>query len=146
MTPLHVLRAQQIDPSGWFDNIPQIITAIGGGVVIREVVRQIFARANKQDDNAVIARTDLRQQVADLIARVDAMQVRLDATNERANALFAENAELRAENRGLRQRYHALMNWLAEQENLPTPPPWLYQPIEGPTARDAAPKPPETKS
>lgn len=139
-----VLRASQVDPTGWLDNIPQILTAMGGAVVVREIVKQVFARANKGDDNAVIARADLRQQVADLITRVDTLTDRLDRSQERENRLFQENAQLKAENMGLRGRYHRLLNWLSTVESLPDLPRYLLEPIEGPTARDAMPKPPES--
>lgn len=148
VTQGQALQASQLDPSnwgGWGESVGQLVTALGGAVVVREIVKQVFARANKGDDTAALARADLRIQVADLVTRVDALQSRLDAASEKTNALFAENAELRAENRGLRSRYHRLLNWLQTVESLPDLPAYLAEPVEGPTARDAAPRPPEHK-
>lgn len=144
----HVHPMQQLDPpnlGSWGEAAGQLVTALGGAVVVREIVKQVFARADRGDENTRLARADLRTQLSDLVTRVDTLQERLDATNERANALFAQNAELRAENLGLRTRYHNLLNWIARQPGFPDPPDWLYQPVEGPTMRDAAPKPPEQK-
>lgn len=131
-----ILHANQLDPGNWGnwgDQAGQLITALGGAVVVREIIKQVFGRANKGDDNAVIARADLRAQVADLVKRVDTLQARVEERDERINALFAQNAELRAENRGLRDRYHRLINWIAQQPALPTPPDWLYERAPGPT-------------
>lgn len=140
------MQIPDIDPPTWGGYIVQLIGAGGVGLLLREIVKQVFARANKGDDNAVLARADLRQQVATLITRVDTLDTRVEAERQRANLLFAENAELRAENRGLRDRYHRLINWIAQQPGLPTPPPWLYEGVPGPTQRDATPKPPESTS
>lgn len=139
----HRMQLPDLDPPSWGGYVVQLVGAGGIGLLLRELVKQTFARANKQDDHAVIARGDLRQQVADLIVRVDTLDARVEAERQRANRLFEENAELKAENRGLRDRYHRFLNWVSVQPGLPTPPPWLYEPVSGPTARDAMPKPPE---
>jgi hypothetical protein len=141
-----VLQASPVDPNnwgGWGDYAVQLVGAGGIGLLLREIVKQIFARANKGDDNAVLVRADLRQQVAALITRVDTLDARVEAERQRANLLFAENAELKAENRGLRDRYHRLLSWLQGIESLPALPPYLTGSVEGPTAREGVPKPPE---
>jgi ABC-type phosphate transport system auxiliary subunit len=132
-----IVEAQQIDPSSWVDHAVQLLGAGGVALLLREIVKQIFARANKQDDNAGVLRADLRQQVSDLVLRVDTLTRRLDEAQARENRLFEENAELKAENRGLRDRYHRLINWIAQQPGLPTPPPWLYESTPGPTVRES---------
>lgn len=61
---------------------------------------------------------------------------------EQAVKFQGEIAKLHQENVGLRFRYHGLMSWLAAIPSLPDVPPYLTEPIEGPTQRDAQPKPP----
>lgn len=161
MLPHQVLRAQQLDPGnwgGWGESIGQLVTALGGAVVVREVIKQVFARANKGDENAVLARADLRTQVAALVERVDTLQSRLDAREESYRQLFAVNADLRAENIALRGRYHRLLNWsqeivgtldlYAERLNIPEHerlriPRWIDETVQGPTAREGLQPPTE---
>lgn len=140
---IHLQEAAGGDPSSWAGYAVQLIGAGGVGYLLRELVKQVFARANKNDDTATVARGELRQQIEALTDRVDVLTGRLDATTERANALFADNAELRAENRGLRSRYHRLLGWLQTVESLPDLPAYLREPVEGPTARDMMPQPPD---
>lgn len=143
---IHLHPAQQIDPSTWGDYAVKLLGAGGVAMLLREVVKQIFVRASQNDENRRITRADQAAQIANLIARVDVLDARVDAERKRANELFAVNAELRAENTGLRTRYHNLINWIAQQPGLPDPPSWLYERVEGPTMREAAPKQPESQS
>lgn len=162
MAQEQILQASQMDPSnwgGWGESIGQLITALGGAVVFREIVKQAFGRANKGDDNAVLARADLRTQVAELIERVDTLQDRLDKRDEAYRQLFAENAELRSENKSLRDRHHRGLSYINEivgmfdiyaerlqipQHERPRLPRWIDEHVPGPTARDVIPRPPET--
>ena len=141
MIDLQISRLDQIDPSSWSDDWIKLLGAGGVGLLLREIIKQVFARANKGDDNAARLRGDLRAQVAELIERVDVLDARVEAERQRANVLFAENAQLRAENGQLRSRYHNFINWVAAQPGLPTPPPWLYERIEGLTADEAQRRP-----
>lgn len=145
MKGVYLQEASGGDPSSWVGYATQLIGAGGVGFLLREIVKQIFARANKSDDNAVIARADLRTQVANLVTRVDTLDARVETERQRANTLFAENAELKAENRGLRSRYHRLLGWLQTVESLPDLPSYLREPVEGPTMRDAIPPLPDQK-
>lgn len=135
-------QAPQIDPTGWGQYVVQLLGAGGVGFLLRELVKQAFRRAQENDDNQTVKRGELREQVAALTSRVDVLTERLDRANERTNKLITENAELKAENRSLRQRWHALMNWLSVQPELPTPPAWLYERVQGPTET----RPPEATS
>ncbi len=142
---MQVSQAQQMDPSTWGDYAVKLLGAGGVAMLIREVIKQTFARAGQNDENRRLTRADQAAQIATLIARVDVLDERIEAERQRSNRLFAENAELKAENIGLRERYHRLLNWLSVQPGLPTPPAWLYERLDGPTARDIVPQPPENQ-
>jgi hypothetical protein len=151
VTPIQILRAQQLDPGnwgGWGESIGQLVTALGGAVVVRELIKQVFARAKDGDENARLARADLRVQMADLSERMNTLQKRLDEREEAYRQLFAVNADLRAENVALRGRYHRLLNWsqeivgtldlYAERLNIPEHerlriPRWIDETVPGPT-------------
>jgi hypothetical protein len=131
---LHLQEAAGSDPTSWGNYAVQLLGAGGLGYLLREIVKRVFARADKQDDVAAGLR-------GELVRRIETLERNYTALEAREREWFQRATNLEAENRGLRQRYHALINWLSEQPNLPTPPKWLYQPVEGPTAADAMPKP-----
>jgi hypothetical protein len=143
---VQIVDAAQFDPShwgDWGDYGIKLLGAGGVGILLREVVKQIFARASQQDENRRTTRADQATQIATLVARVDVLDARVEAERQRSNQLFAANAELRAENIGLRQRYHRLLSWLSAQPGLPSPPSWLYETVDGPTRSSAMPQSPE---
>jgi uncharacterized protein YecE (DUF72 family) len=128
----------QFDPPNWLSQLGALVTAGGGSVVVVKLIEKAFQRADKQDDVAAGLR-------GELVRRLEVLEKHQAELEAREREWFQRATNLEAENRGLRQRYHALINWLSEQPNLPTPPKWLYQPVEGPTAEGAMPKPSDPK-
>lgn len=141
MIPPQLQADNGLDLSPWLQWAGGLLGAGTVGLLLREALRLMFARAQQNDQNQTTRRGEWREEVARLTLRVDELTARLDATNERANALFAMNAELRAENRALRERYHRFLNWVQLEPNLPQPPRWLYERVEGPTEREVMPRP-----
>lgn len=153
-----IAHASQVDPSGWGEYVAGLLGAGTVGLLLREALKLMFARADKNDDNQTVKRGELREQIAELVGRVDTLQGRLDAANERTETLREQVREYRTENTLLRDRYHRLLSYVqvlinridvyAErldipEQDRPNIPPWIADPVPGPTMRDAMPKPPE---
>lgn len=145
---------------GWAQQLGTLIGAGGGSVIVLKVVERFFARDDRQATDRVAVTTELRQDIRDLKADVQRFEALLETERGRVNELISERAELRAENRGLRGRYHELRDVLQivvstnelyhrqlglPERDLPKLPTWVYSPVEGPTARQARPKPPESQ-
>lgn len=108
----------------------QLLGAGGLGAIALKLIERVFARADKSDDVA----TGLR---AEMVRRLETLERQINDLETRERNSYRMATELRAENRQLRRRYHDLINWIATQPGLPTPPKWLYEPIEGPTSGKA---------
>lgn len=107
--------------------VAQLLGAGTLGALLLKVVERIFARADKGDDLAVGLR-------AEMIRRLETLEHQYASLELRERQSYQKAVRLDAENRALRNRYHALVNWIATQPGLPTPPQWLYEQVEGPTA------------
>ena len=151
----HITPASQIDPNDWGNYATGLLGAGTVGLLLREALRLIFARADRNDDNATVKRAELREQVAALTNRVDLLTSRLDEAREREHVHVAAYARLESENVALRGRYHRVLNYVQEfigtldeyAERLGVPqqerlrlPRWIDETIPGPTQ----PKPPVT--
>ncbi len=112
----------------------QLIGAGGIGAVLLKIVERMFARADKGDDVAAGLR-------AEMVRRLETLERQYAELESRERASYRMSTELRAENRQLRRRYHDLINWIAAQPGLPTPPKWLYEPVDGPTADEGSKQP-----
>lgn len=149
------------DIPGWAQQLGTLLGAGGVSVVVLKVIEKVFARDDRQAVDRVAVTTELRGDIRDLKADVQRLEGLLETERGRVNDLISERAELRAENRALRGRYHELRNVMGivigtnelyhrqlglPERDLPKLPDWVYQPVEGPTARQAAPRPPETPS
>lgn len=138
---------------GWLQQVSGLIGAGGLSVIVLKVVERVFARDDRQAADRVSISSELRQEVRELRADVERQA-------ERNNELVAMNAELRGENLALRSRYHQVLNVVGvlaardatyrdrlglppDEINLPA---WIYQPVEGPTARAAGPQPTEPRT
>jgi hypothetical protein len=116
-------------------SLVQLLGAGGLGAIALKVVERIFARADKGDDVAAGLRKEM-------VTRLETLERQINDLEIRERASFQMSTELRAENRQLRRRYHDLINWIAAQPGLPTPPKWLYEKVDGPTADEGTPKQP----
>lgn len=124
------------DPNTWAGYLAQLLGAGGVGYLIREIVKRWYDRADRADDVAAGLR-------AEMVRRIEALERNYAELERREREYYQRSVQLEAENRTLRHRWHALMNWLAAQPELPTPPSWLYERVEGPTS---GPPPPEAHS
>ena len=111
----------------WQSSVAQLLGAGTLGAVLLKVIERVFARADRHDDLAVGLR-------GEMLRRLEALEARHSALEQRERASYERAIRLEAENRQLRNRYHQLINWIARQPGLPTPPGWLYERVEGPTA------------
>ncbi len=118
--------AQQF-PSDPVSSAVQLLGAGGLGAIALKVIERLFARADKGDDVAHGLRSEMVRRLEVLEKQINELEVK-----ERTSYTLA--TELRAENRQLRRRYHDLVNWIGSQPGLPTPPKWLYESVDGPTA------------
>ena len=109
----------------------QLIGAGGLGAVLLKIVERMFARADKGDDVAAGLR-------GEMVRRLERLEGQLSDIESKERASFQLAIRLEAENRQLRRRYHALINWIAQQPSLPNPPSWLYEPVDGPTADESS--------
>ncbi len=140
-------------PNTWSD--PS--TLVGGGgllAIVAAAVKTVLdwrkdrgqQRQSGQDaliDDLMATVTSQSNQVKDLYKTIGEMQGAIRDCEARAIKFQGDVTELRQENVGLRFRTHGILNWLAAVPSLPDLPPYLTGPIEGPTQREAAPKPPE---
>lgn len=117
---------------GWLAQVGALIGVGGLGAVLLKVIERLFARADRADDLAVGLR-------AEMIRRLEVLETQQRTLEESERTQYRQVVELRAENRQLRRRYHDLINWIGAQPGLPTPPQWLYEPVDGPTAGSAMP-------
>lgn len=113
-------------------SVAQLLGAGTVGAVLLKVVERVFARVDRRDDVAAGLRSEM-------VKRLETLERQYAALEGREREWYERSVRLEAENRALRQRYHALVNWMAQQPGLPTPPPWLYERIEGPTEREPKP-------
>lgn len=109
----------------------QLIGAGGIGAVLLKIVERMFARADKSDDVAAGLR-------GEMVRRLERLEGQINDLEASERTSFQLATRLEAENRLLRRRYHALINWIAQQPSLPTPPSWLYEPVDGPTADESS--------
>ena len=116
------------DPSTWAGYAAQLLGAGALGVLLRELVKRIFDRADKGDDVAAGLRGEMVRRIESLERNYSRLEISERETFRRA-------VKLEGENRQLRERWHALMNWFAQHPELPQPPPWLNERISGPTER-----------
>lgn len=142
-------------PSSWTD--PS--TLVGGGgllAIIGAAIKVVFdyrrdkgqQRQSGQDelaDNLMATVTAQSAQITSLYKTIGEMQGAIRECEARAIRFQTDVAELRQENVGLRFRTHGLLSWLSTVPSLPDLPAYLTGPIEGPTQREAVPKPPEQK-
>lgn len=105
----------------------QLLGAGGLGAIALKVVERIFARADRGDDVAAGLRKEM-------VSRLETLEKNYATLENRERETFRKLVGFETENRQLRRRYHALINWIAAQPGLPTPPPWLYDKVDGPTA------------
>lgn len=112
----------------------QLLGAGGVGALLLKIVEKMFARADKGDDVAAGLRREM-------VARLETLETNFGDLEKRERETFRKLVQFETENRQLRRRYHALINWIAKQDGLPTPPPWLYEAVDGPTADEGS-KPP----
>jgi predicted nuclease with TOPRIM domain len=148
----------QFDIPSWATQVVTLVGAGGGSVVAVKLIEKFFSRDDREAADRVSVSSELRQDVRDLKADLERVEERLEVARQRENTLFAQCAELRAENRALRGRYHELRGVLQlmastnelyhrqlglPEHDLPRLPGWVYQPVDGPTARDVTPKPSE---
>lgn len=131
---VHLQDAAGGDPTTWAGYAAQLLGAGGLGFLLREVVKRGFDRIKDRDDVAAGLR-------AEMVRRIESLEKNYAGLETRERETFRRAVKLEAENVQLRRRYHDLINWIAAQPNLPTPPSWLYERVEGPTERDASPKP-----
>jgi hypothetical protein len=111
------------------------LLGVGGlGAILLKLIERIFARADRGDDVAAGLR-------AEMLRRLETLERQYQTLERRERESYQKAVRLEAENRALRNRYHGLVNWIAAQPGLPTPPPWLYEPVQGPTADEAQRRP-----
>lgn len=120
----------------WLTQVGALLGVGGLGAVLLKVIERLFARADRTDDLAVGLR-------AEMIRRLESLERQYGSLERRERESYQKAVRLEAENRALRHRHHALLNWIAQQPGLPTPPQWLYERVDGPTAGTAGPQPPE---
>ena len=123
-----------VDPSTWASYAAQLLGAGGLGFLLRELVKRWFQRADRRDDVAAGLR-------AEMVRRIESLEKNHTALETRERETFRKAVRLEAENVQLRRRYHDLVNWIAAQPGLPTPPKWLYERVDGPTSGAAGPPP-----
>lgn len=142
----------QLD-SHWAGQIGSLIGAGGVGMIVLEIIKRAYARADKKSDDEAGARRELRENMLEdikrLSDRVDKLEAEVEVSREREVKLTVTNAELSSENVRLRNRYHQLLDYLqilipqldlyAEQlgvpdEKRPKLPSWIHQNIDGPTS------------
>lgn len=116
--------SQQFDPA---TSAATLLGAGGLGAILLKLIERIFARADKGDDVAAGLR-------GEMVRRLETLEKQVSELEARERATYRKAVELEAENRQLRRRYHALINWITQQPGLPTPPDWLYERVDGPTA------------
>lgn len=119
--------------SDWVAQAGSLLGAGGLGMLLLKIVERIFARADRQDDLAVGLR-------AEMVRRLETLEKDVAVLREDRDREFRSRVRLESENRQLRQRYHALINWIAKTPELPTPPSWLYESVSGPTSDEGLPQ------
>jgi hypothetical protein len=72
-----------------------------------------------------------------MVRRLESLERTQSELERRERETFRKAVRLEAENVQLRRRYHDLINWIAIQPDLPQPPKWLFEVIDGPTERTA---------
>ena len=129
---------QQIDlGNGNFGDLVKILASGGVMAIALRIVERMFARADKRDDVATGLRTDMMRRLEEQNNELE--QIRLDR-----DSLYRRGVLLESENLRLRGRYHDFMNWWSSQPNMPPAPPWLYEPVPGPTEKRRPPLVKET--
>lgn len=136
---VHLQDAAGGDPTTWAGYAAQLLGAGGLGFLLRELVKRWFARQDRSDDVAAGLR-------AEMVRRIESLERNHSALETRERETFRRAVKLESENVQLRRRYHDLINWISAQPDLPTPPKWLYERVEGPTERTSQPQPPEPQS
>lgn len=135
---VHLQDAAGGDPSTWAGYAAQLLGAGGLGFLLRELVKRWFGRMDRSDDVAAGLR-------AEMVRRIESLEKNYSALETRERETFRKAVRLEAENLQLRQRWHALMNWMQSEPSLPQPPRYLFERVEGPTASSAPPQPPESE-
>lgn len=107
-------------------SLAQLLGAGTLGAVLLEIVKRIFARADTRDQLAIGLRTEL-------VNRLATLEHQCAEIEQRERDYYRRVVRLEAENHHLRQRYRDLVLWLQSRPELPTPPPWLTEPVSGPT-------------
>jgi hypothetical protein len=126
-------------PATWATQIGALLGVGGLGAILLKVIERLFARADRTDDLAVGLR-------AEMVRRLESLERSQSDLERRERETFRKAVRLEAENVQLRRRYHDLINWIAMQPDLPQPPKWLFEVIDGPTQRSAQPAfPPEVR-
>ena len=121
-------------PSDPLTTVMQLLGAGGVGALLLRLVDRIFKRADRGDDVAAGLR-------GEMVRRIESLERNYAALEARERETFLRAVNLEAENRQLRRRWHALLNWLQSEPNLPQPPRWLFENVDGPTAYDTMPQP-----
>lgn len=107
----------------------QILGAGTLGAVLLKVVERWFARADTKDQLAVGLRSEL-------VARLATLETQLKEVETRERDQYRRVVRLENENRQLRRRYHDLIGWMSAQPDLPSPPKWLAEQVDGPTENE----------
>jgi len=146
---------------GWLQQLGTVIGAGGSSIVVLKLIERIFKRDDRIAVDRMTISAELRQDIRDLKKELKLLEAQVDEKQERINALVADQAELRAENIALRGRYHELRNVMGiivganelyhrqlglPEKDIPKLPDWIYQSVQGPTAREATLQPPERSS
>lgn len=110
----------------WVGQAGALLGVGGLGAILLKLIERMFARADRGDDVAAGLR-------AEMVRRLESLERSYAALEARERETFTKAVKLEAENVQLRRRYHSLINWMAMQPGLPTPPSWLQERIQGPT-------------
>lgn len=119
----------QFDPTppDWVAQVGSLVGAGAIGMLLRELIKRLFARADKRDDLAVGLRTSI-------LDRLDKLETSNAEKDRALEEMRRENTDLQvrlsqaeANERWVRNRYHRLMNWMQKEPSLPQPPSYLFE-------------------
>lgn len=114
-------------PPEWLAQIGALLGVGSLGAILLKLIEKMFARADKGDELAIGLR-------AEMLRRLTALEKSQAELEKRERAAYERSIALEAENRQLRRRFHQFVQWLSAQPGLPSPPAWLLEAIDGPTA------------
>lgn len=134
-----------LDPASWWG---QLGTLLGGGtvgVIVIELIKRSFSRAKDKDTLEVGLRTTVLTRLQALEEDRDAKETQLEELrnintqlridfSEQISKLKDQLSRVTSENIWLRRRWHTYTTWMSQQPGMPTPPDYLFDTIDGPTA------------